>query len=112
MDKYIKTFYEFNEALVMELFKESLIMGRPLTVEERQEVIIRTMDLRSKGKYKPDPDLERFIKGESCDWDYYRSLARAFKERRIERERLRNKFLKERELAESKASNPDKPKTR
>ena len=82
MDKYIKRFHEFNEALSMELFKERLIKGRLLTEAERQEVIERTVYLRSKGEYKPDPDLERYLNGkwlDGVDSNYPKALIEAMK---------------------------------
>ncbi len=116
MDGYIKRFYEFNEALSIELFKEMLIKGgRLLTAEERQEVIDRTVYLRSKGEYKPDPDLERYWKRkwlDGVDSNDPKALIEGLKKSQLERERLRKKFLKERELAESKDSSPDEPKTK
>lgn len=113
MDKYNKKIRQFYEALVMERFKERLIKGgRLLTEEEAKEVFNRTLELCSAGEYKPDPDLERYLNRrwlDDVDINDPKALIEALKESQIEKERLRMKFIKERELAEIKASNPDEP---
>jgi hypothetical protein len=107
-----KKSHEFLKALGMEQFKERLIRGRVLTADEAVEVLSRTLKLFSAGKYKPDPDLEGYFEKkwfDGVDINDYKSLVKAFKDRQIEEERLRMKFIKERELAEIKDSNPDGP---
>jgi hypothetical protein len=75
---------------------------------EAGEVFDRTLELFPSGKYKPDPDLERYLNTnwlEGVNSDDLRGSADALRRSGIEREKLRNKFLKERELAESEESN-------
>ncbi len=109
MDKIGKKFSQFFEAYLMEKFKERLIKGgRLLTGLEAKEVFDRTLELFSSGKYKPDPDLERYLNTnwwDGADGNDLRGLGEACKKMGVEREKLRNKFLKERELAESEDSN-------
>ncbi len=90
----------------MERFKERLINGgRLLTESEAEEVYNRTVELFRSGKYKPDPYLERYLNMkwlDGVDINYLKGLAGVLEKRELEREKLRMKFLKERELAESK----------
>lgn len=110
MDRFIKKLRQFFEAYSMERLKEFIIKGRPLTKEEAQEAWDRTLELCSSENYQPDPDLESYLKGEQwgkVDGNDLKAFVEVLKKRGLEREKLRNKFLKERELAERKDSNPD-----
>ncbi len=104
MDKFTKKLPDPTAPIYLEMLKEILIKHRPLKYMESEEVLKRTLDLCSQGKYEPDPELVQYVYG---DW-FYRydpkdreACFKRFMELMDRYERLRKKFLQERELAES-----------
>jgi len=87
-----------SKAICIETFKENLIRDKPLTQEEVQEIRSRTIVLYLNGDYFPDPEVARYLFSERTYPEDPKELHNVIREMVIEKERLRDRLLKEQRL--------------
>ena len=89
-----------SEAIFVETFKESLIRDKPLTPEEVQEIRSLTIVLYLNGDYFPDPEVAGHLFSQRAYPKDPKELHNVIREMVIEKERLRDRLLKEQRMIE------------
>ena len=75
-----------------------MIRDKPLTQEEVQEIRSLTIVLYLNGEYFPDPEVARYLFSERTCPEDPKELHNVIREMVIEKERLRDRLLKEQRL--------------